>query len=127
MYRKMKENTKSVAVAKRERARRQLVLQLTEQGCTQAQIAEQLGVSSKTVYRDLKRLRPYVTRLCNKCHDKILELWSQRLSQYTIIQRFEILGDLMLVRGNARLENKIFSSVLAGTYKVVYHGKPSKV
>jgi IS30 family transposase len=118
----MGKNTKSIARYKLERARRKKVLELTEEGYTQTQIASQLGVSRKTVYRDLKRLRPYITRLINQHENAIQALWREKLAQYSTEQRFEILGDLMVARGNTRAMNRIFFAILSGEYKPKQRG-----
>jgi DNA-binding transcriptional regulator LsrR (DeoR family) len=59
MHQKRHVYTKFLETYKRERARRKQVLLVYEQGFTQAQIAAQLGCSTKTVCRDVKKLRRF--------------------------------------------------------------------
>ena len=59
-YRRMKKYVKSVKQYKKERQRRRLIKFLVEQGFTQKQIAEKLGVSERTVRNDWKKLRNYL-------------------------------------------------------------------
>ncbi len=59
-YRKIRVYYKSLEQLKREELRRLRVLELSGQGLTVAQIALQVGVSSRTVQRDLKTVGAFV-------------------------------------------------------------------
>lgn len=59
-YRKVSVYTKSAKRYRLERLRRRLVRLLAEEGFTQKQIANKLGVSTRTVKRDWDRIRSYV-------------------------------------------------------------------
>lgn len=99
------------------RARRKQVLALTEQGLTQSEIALRLGVSAKTVFRDLKRLRPYTTRLINQQQNEMREFWSEVFAKYSFMERCDLLGELMLSRGNNRASGRIIRAVLSGKWR----------
>ena len=59
-YRRMNAYFKSRKQYKKERQRRKRVRQLSAKGFTYPQIANKLGVSEKTVYRDMKKIWPYI-------------------------------------------------------------------
>lgn len=59
-YRQIDAYWKSREQYKKERQRRKQARELSRQGFNYTQIAEKLGVSEKTVYRDMKKLRPYI-------------------------------------------------------------------
>ncbi len=65
-YRKIRVYTKSLARYRKERERRRKVRELTQKGYTRRQIAEQLGVSARTVKRDWNRVRSYVKGQANR-------------------------------------------------------------
>lgn len=74
-YRRMHRYVKGIEQYKKERERRRQIRLLNEEGLTQKQIAEKLGLSLRTVKRDWKKLKPYVT---GQWHKKISELEEQR-------------------------------------------------
>ena len=113
----MRVYTKGIAQTRRERARRRQVLQLTEKGYTQQQIALELGVSAKTVQRDLWKLRRYISKLAFDAKMKTDKLISDRLEQYPMMVRFELLTDLMCAKGDRRLERSLMREALSGQYK----------
>jgi DNA-binding CsgD family transcriptional regulator len=59
-YRKVSVYTKSMKRYNKERERRRQVRLLAEAGHTQKQIANELGVSTRTIKRDWDKIRPYV-------------------------------------------------------------------
>lgn len=61
-YRHVKKYYKSSSQYWKERDRRKQVLQLQEQGLTQKQIAERLGITERTVKRDVAKIKPYYNR-----------------------------------------------------------------
>jgi len=74
-YRRMHRYVKGISQYKKERERRRQIRLLNEQGLTQKQIAEKLGVCLRTVKRDWKKLKPYVM---GQWHQRISELEEQR-------------------------------------------------
>ena len=92
-------------------------MELTEQGLTQREVADKLGVSIRTVGRDVKKLGKYCTYLLNKSHNELLKLWSRKIAEYSMDTRFILLTQLMLARDNPRRQNKLFWVVMAGNWK----------
>ena len=62
-YRRIRKNYKSTGKYWEERNRRKQVLQLFSQGFKYKEIALRLGVSERTVKRDMAKIRPYYERL----------------------------------------------------------------
>ena len=83
-YRKLKVYTKSLVRYKLERARRRQVLCLAKKGLTQKEIASKLGVSTRTVKRDWKKLAPYLT---GQFHRQIWEITAKQREKER--QRYE--------------------------------------
>ena len=99
-YRVISKYLKSKNQYWRERNRRKKVWELTGQGFNYKQIAEKLGVSEKTVQRDIKKIQPYYTRLSSKY---FRDLEQQRIGNLnaelegkTLFQRFNILTKKMV-------------------------------
>jgi DNA-binding CsgD family transcriptional regulator len=61
-YRKIKTYYKSHKRYQKERKRRKKALELSEQGLTYKAIAKQLGISERTVKRDIAKIKPYYER-----------------------------------------------------------------
>jgi len=57
---------KSIAKFKSEKRRRRQILELQKQGHSLTQIARLLGVSRRTIHRDLQKLRPYTQAELNR-------------------------------------------------------------
>ena len=91
MYRKMRKYTKSVEQYKRERARRKRVLELFEKGYAQKDVAVQLGVSTKTVGRDLKKLLPYMSAEITRSRIRLEETLDNALKLLPVGKRFEFM------------------------------------
>jgi len=98
-YRKNERYFKSIKQYKKERQRRKRVRELSKQGLTYPQIAKTLGVSEKTVYRDIKKMWPYILgqfrkewRRFDDEHQKEL---SAQLEGKTLWQRWLILSRRM--------------------------------
>ena len=90
---------------------------MTEEDYTQSQVARQLGVSEKTVYRDLKKLKRYVSSLEYKRQQTMQDALRQKLNSYPPEARYAILTDLMISRGGSN-ETRVFQSFLKGKLKV---------
>lgn len=61
-YRRIRKYYKSPRRWQLERKRRKQVLQLHEEGLSYAEIADRLGVSERTVKRDIAKIKPYYER-----------------------------------------------------------------
>ena len=83
-YRKLKVYTKSLGRYKLERARRRQVLCLANKRLTQKEIASKLGISTRTVKRDWKKLTPYII---GQFHRQIWEITAKQREKER--QRFE--------------------------------------
>ena len=99
-YRKMARYAKSVKQYKRERERRKAAYELGVQGFSYKQIAEKLGVSAKTVQRDMRKLRPYLERRHRHAMEQLSLDMSQRLEAHMAglseLQRFQRVTSLLL-------------------------------
>ena len=100
----------------RERARRREIVTFLNAGLTQAQIAEKLGISSRTVGRDVARLRPYFSRLeyeaKRKIDEKITARLNETLALMPIAMRFSLVG--LMCRADKRLKDACFDALLCG-------------
>jgi len=72
-YRRVRKYYKSADRWRVERERRQRVLEMFEEGVSYAVIAERLGVSERTVRRDMAKIRPYYERKVRSCLRKLEE------------------------------------------------------
>jgi transcriptional regulator with XRE-family HTH domain len=81
LYRKKAKYTKSIYQYKRERARRKQVWQLWNEGFSQKQIAEKLGVSEKTVGRDWRKLLSYRSKLQAWFNEAMNQALSKRIHE----------------------------------------------
>ena len=61
-YRRIRVYTKSLAKTKAEKTRRRQVLRLWSLGVKIKHISEQLGISERTIKRDLSRITPYIKK-----------------------------------------------------------------
>ncbi len=99
-YRKINTYYKSKNQYWREMNRRKMAWELSGQGSNYKQIAEKLGVSEKTVQRDIKKIRPYYFRLsCNyfsKLEQERIEEFNAKLEGKTLHQRFNLLSRAMV-------------------------------
>jgi DNA-binding CsgD family transcriptional regulator len=116
-YRQMHQYSKSIREYKKERERRQKVFQLYSQGYTQKQIAEQIGVSPKTVYRDLKKLHSWFKRLEQKSKKEFFNYLTQKLHTYPQNIQFLFVTDMMLAEDNPKLQDKLISAMLKGKFE----------
>jgi DNA-binding CsgD family transcriptional regulator len=80
-YRKIRVYTKSLRRYQKERLRRRKVRVLTLKGLSQKQIALQLGVSTRTVMRDWKKVEPYAKTQLNKEMKKFCEQYRAKAEQ----------------------------------------------
>lgn len=99
-YRKVRKYYKSSEHYWRERNRRKLVLRLREEEfLSERQIADRLGVSERTVKRDLKKLKPYHERMVRHYMDVLRKQWDEKweaeLEGKNVTDQFRILGKKM--------------------------------
>jgi DNA-binding CsgD family transcriptional regulator len=83
----------------RERTRRQQVLKLTQEGKNTREIAEALGVSSRTVLRDMLKLHSYVIGEINRKRHLLDQQRQQEfaaaVATLSIEERFKLLTNLL--------------------------------
>ena len=84
----------------KERNRRKMAWELSGQGNNYKQIAEKLGVSEKTVQRDIKKILPYFHRLSKKYFRELEQQRDDKLNAElegkTVFQQFNILTKKMV-------------------------------
>jgi DNA-binding CsgD family transcriptional regulator len=98
-YRKINRYFKSKSQYWNERNRRKKCWELSGQGFTYKQIAEKLGVSEKTVQRDIKKIQPYYSRLSRNYFSRLeqerVDEFNAKLDGKTLHQQFNILSKAM--------------------------------
>ncbi len=97
-YRKIRSYYKSPRQYQKERARRRKALALAGQGLGLAEVAKALGVSSRTVQRDLARVERYTKAQATRRRDLLEKQELKELedvSAETLLKRFEVLTRLM--------------------------------
>ena len=94
-YRVIERYVKSKEQYWKERNRRKKAWLMSGQGLTYKQIAEKLGVSEKTILRDIKKIRPYYYRLSRAYFRKLDEQRQnelrEKLEGTSISQQLDIL------------------------------------
>jgi len=99
-YRKMRCYVKSIGQYKRERLRRKRVRQLSNEGKTYPQIAKELGISERTVARDMKKQKTFQIGQFHKTLRKLeqdqIDKFNRETAHLTPVQRFQVLTDLLL-------------------------------
>jgi transposase len=116
-YRRINKYFKSVKQYWKERDRRKKVWQLSEK-YSYKEIAEKLAVSPKTVYRDMKKVRPYYLRMMKARWRQMREAdhqqFMQELEGKSLFEQFKITTkrlaeymDMMRVRRYNRHKIKI--------------------
>lgn len=113
-YRRINVYSKSTSQYKRERARRKQVLELSDKGLTQHEISLQLGVSSKTVYRDLKRQRGYREAMHWGNQSRNMMRMTEALDRYPLLERFEVIDTLLSISDRPSLFIKALGQVMRG-------------
>jgi len=78
-YRRVDKYYKTSKQYWKERNRRREILRLIGENLTQREIAERLGVSERTVKRDVAKLRPYQERKFRHQMDLLKREWDERL------------------------------------------------
>lgn len=99
-YRKIGRYVKSIKQYKRERLRRKKVRALSSKGMTYSQIAKELGISERTVARDMKKQRCYQIGQFHKALRKIeqdqIDKFNRETAHLNPIKKFQVLTDLLL-------------------------------
>lgn len=94
-YRRIRKYYKSPKRYQKERKRRRRVLDYYEQGFSYKTIAQKLGVSERTVKRDMVKIKPYYERkiknLMRKLQQERIANFQAMLEGKTLVQRFNIL------------------------------------
>jgi len=100
-YRRMKKYYKSIKQYKKERLRRKLCWLLSGK-YKESEIAEMLGISRRTVIRDMNRIKPYYFRLMtsyfNKIEEDRIKEMKLKLEGKNTLEQFKILTDAMIVQ-----------------------------
>ncbi|MFC1486937.1 hypothetical protein ACFLRN_04525 [Thermoproteota archaeon] len=101
VYRRIRKYYKSINQYQKERLRRKLCWLLSEK-YAQSEIAEMLGISRRTVIRDMNKIKPYYTRLSrnyfNKLEQDRIKEFDAKLEGKTLHQRFKILSDELVIQ-----------------------------
>jgi len=110
-YRRIGKNYKSLPQYKREREWRRRILELQGKGLTIDQIASELGVSGRTVKRDLARVRSYVESQRAFALQLQNELEREEFSRLSLSQKLERVKQLVALERDMRRKPR-FCSVL---------------
>lgn len=101
-YRRIGRYFKSIKQYKKERERRKRVRQLSAERFTYPQIAEKLGVSEKTVYRDMKKIWPYILgqarRQWRQFDEERQREFHEKMDGMTVWQQLDFLHERMMRR-----------------------------
>jgi DNA-binding CsgD family transcriptional regulator len=101
-YRRMSHYVKSIRQYKRERARRKRVRQLSGEGKTYPQIAKELGISERTVARDMKKMSHYQIGQFHKALRKLeqdqIDKFNKETAHLNPVQKFQVLTELLIKR-----------------------------
>jgi len=108
-YRRVKKYYKSIKQYKKERFRRKLAWLLTGK-FKETEIAEMLGISVRTVIRDLNKIRPYYLRLFrNFVRNLQLEKrkqWEEKLAGLPETARLSAMTDLLIAEWQRRAKER---------------------
>jgi DNA-binding CsgD family transcriptional regulator len=100
-YRRINVYYKSPEQYWKERDRRKKTLELMKQGFTFWQIAKQLGVSRKTIYRDSQKVERYVKGQVNskllRYEQEKIKKCQQEVAELSIAERFKLITKLMVM------------------------------
>ena len=98
-YRRIKKYYKSIKQYKKERLRRKLCWLLSGK-YKETEIAEMLGISRRTVIRDMNKIKPYYFRLSRAYFSRLeqerIKEMNFKLQGKTLWQRIKILTDAMI-------------------------------
>jgi transposase len=93
-YRRIRKYYKSPKRYQQERVRRKKVLEFHEQGLSYKIIAQRVGVSERTVKRDMAKIKPYYER---KIKNLIRRLEQERIADYRAILEGKSLGQKFMI------------------------------
>lgn len=98
-YRIIDKYSKSKKQYWKERNRRKLACQLSSEGYTYTQIAKKLGVSEKTVQRDIKKVSRYYmgqfNKACRIMQQEKMRKWQEQLNGLSQTQQFKVMTKLL--------------------------------
>ena len=104
-YRQIDAYWKSREQYKKERQRRKRVRELSAEGFTYRQIAKRLGISEKTVYRDMKKVWPYilgqVRRKWRQFDQERQREFQEGMDGLSLMERFKVLSEALHRRMDA--------------------------
>ncbi len=105
-YRIINKNLKSKKQYWKERNRRKEVLRLSGEWLTYPQIAKKLGISTKTVQRDMKKIAPYqkgiLLRHLRELEEKRILKFEKLMGHMTLNQRFRALTNMIIKQRKQR-------------------------
>jgi hypothetical protein len=109
-YRRRHVYVKSISKYRQERLRRKRVCELSN--LSQEEIAEQLGVSVRTVQRDQAKIKPYhhgqFNRFCRELHEEKMREYNQTSDSMTFPERTKLLIKLLDRQRKEEEDNKRF-------------------
>lgn len=112
VYRRVEKYYKTSEQYWKERDRRGQVLKLCEEGLTQKQIAERLGVTTRTVKRDFAKIKPYYMRKIRHYQKILQEEGDREFEKFKDANLFELLGLLearvMLLQKLGLLRKRVY-------------------
>lgn len=99
-YRKIERYVKSIEQYKLERLRRKRVRQLSSEGKTYPQIAKELGISERTVARDMKKQRTFQIGQFHNALRKIeqdqINKFNKETAHLNPVKKFQVLTELLI-------------------------------
>lgn len=99
-----------------EKQRRREIVKFLKTGLTQAQIAQKLSVSARTVGRDVKKLHGYLERLKwqekQRIDEKITAVLNENLARVPSAMQFGLVASMW--RADKNIQWKFFEALLAG-------------
>lgn len=118
LYRKCTVYVKSPRQWQAEKARRRQVLALWNTGVHQAEISVKLGISIKTVQRDIKKLKPYITRQNNQVQQKISAKFDECFNRLPPSLQYQIVGATLFA--DKETQARFISAVWANNIPVLW-------
>ena len=122
-YRKIKKYYKSIKQYQKERLRRKLCWLLSGK-YRQSEIAEMLGISRRTVIRDMNRIKPYFFRLIrsyfNKLEQEKIREFQLKLEGKNLVDKFNMLTDALIEKQNRLKQREYNRHVIKFTFDLDY-------
>lgn len=102
--RKIQKYSKSIRKYKGERQRRKKIIELVKQGFKIRDIAQRLGISRRTVSRDIKKVEPYHMSIIRKEGDDLIRQVSEAVRSKSTSEQIKIIGALMNAKPRKQME-----------------------